>query len=39
MKVIKRIVCVFLSVMILFFGVSNSYFSPVKMDRVSSAWI
>lgn len=37
MKVIKRIVCVFLSVMILFFGVSNSYFSPVKMDRVEAA--
>ncbi len=37
MKVIKRIVCVFLSVMILFFGVSNSYFSPVKMDNVEAA--
>lgn len=37
MKVIKRIVCVFLSVMILFFGVSNSYFSPVKMDNVNAA--
>lgn len=37
MKVIKRIVCVFLSVMILFFGVSNSYFSPIKMDRVEAA--
>lgn len=37
MKVIKRIVCVFLSVMILFFCVSNSYFSPVKMDRVEAA--
>ena len=37
MKVIKRIVCVFLFVMILFFGVSNSYFSPVKMDNVNAA--
>lgn len=37
MKVIKRIECVFLSVMILFFGVSNSYFSPVKMDQVEAA--
>lgn len=37
MKVIKRIVCAFLSVMILFFGVSNSYFSPIKMDRVEAA--
>lgn len=37
MKVIKRIVCVSLSVMILFFGVSNSYFSPVKMDQVEAA--
>ena len=37
MKLIKRIVCVFLSVMILFFGVSNSYFSPVKMDNVEAA--
>lgn len=37
MKVIKRIVCVFLSVMIFFFGVSNSYFSSIKMDRVEAA--
>lgn len=37
MKVIKRIVCVFLSVMILFLGVSNSYFSPVNMDNVEAA--
>lgn len=37
MKVIKRIVCVFLSVMILFFGVNNSYFSLVKMDQVEAA--
>ena len=37
MKAIKRIVCVLLSVMILFFGVSNSYFSPVKMDQVEAA--
>lgn len=37
MKVIKRIVCVFLSVMILFLGVSNSYFSPLKMDQVEAA--
>lgn len=36
MKVIKRIVCVFLSVMILFFGVNNSYFSLVKMDQVEA---
>lgn len=37
MKVLKRIVCIFLSVMILFFGVSNSYFSPVKLDNVQAA--
>lgn len=37
MKVVKRIACVLLSVMILFFGVSNSYFSPVKMDNVNAA--
>ena len=37
MKVIKRIVCVYLSVMILFFGLNNSYFSPVKMDQVEAA--
>lgn len=37
MKVIKRILCVFLSVMILFFGVNNSYFSPVKMNNVEAA--
>lgn len=37
MKVIKRIVCVYLSVMILFFGLNNSYFSLVKMDQVEAA--
>ena len=37
MKMIKRISCVLLSVMILFFGISNSYFSPVKMDQVEAA--
>lgn len=37
MKVVKRIVCIFLSVMVLFFGVSNSHFSPVKLDNVHAA--
>lgn len=37
MNVIKRISCVLLSVMILFFGVNNSYFSPVKIDQVEAA--
>lgn len=37
MKVIKRISCMLLSVMILFFGVNNSYFSPVKIDQVEAA--
>lgn len=37
MKAVKRIACIFLSVMVLFFGVSNSYFSPVKMDQVNAA--
>ena len=37
MKALKRIACIFLSVMILFFGVSNSYFSLVKLDKVHAA--
>lgn len=37
MKIVKRIFSVLLSVMILFFGVSNSYFTPVKMDNVEAA--
>lgn len=37
MKVIKRIVCVFLSVLILFFSVNNSYFTDVKIDNVEAA--
>lgn len=37
MKIVKRSFSVLLSVMILFFGVSNSYFTPVKMDNVEAA--
>lgn len=37
MKIVKRTFSVLLSVMILFFGVSNSFFSPVKMDNVEAA--
>lgn len=37
MKIVKRTFSVLLSVMILFFGVSNSYFTPVKMDNVEAA--
>lgn len=33
MKLLKRTLCIFLSVLILFLGVSNSYFSPHKMDE------
>lgn len=36
MKIVKRIFSVLLSVMILFFGVSNSYFTTVKMDNVEA---
>lgn len=36
MKIVKRIFNVLLSVMILFFGVSNSYFTTVKMDNVEA---
>lgn len=37
MKLLKRTLCIFLSVLILFFGVSNSYFSPHKMDYSHAA--
>lgn len=37
MQLLKRSVCILLSVMILFFSVSNSYFSPVKLDKVHAA--
>lgn len=39
MKVLKRILCVFLAVVLLFFSVNNSYFSPHKMDKVEAASI
>lgn len=35
-KFFKRTLCIFLAVMMLFFGVSNSYFSPHKMDNVEA---
>ena len=35
-KFFKRSLCIFLSVIMLFFGVSNSYFSPHKMDDVEA---
>lgn len=39
MKTYKRVLCIFLSVVILFFGVNNSYFSPHKMDTVEAGAI
>jgi len=36
MKLFKRSLCIFLSVMMLFFSVNNSYFSPQKMDSVEA---
>lgn len=33
---VKRTICIILSVAVLFFGVSNSYFSPHKMDTVQA---
>ena len=39
MKVLKRSLCIFLSVVVLFFSVSNSYFSPHKMDTVEASSI
>lgn len=37
MKILKRILCIFLSVLIIFFCVNNSYFTSVKMDNVNAA--
>ncbi len=37
MKILKRVICVFMSVLILFFTVNNSYFSQHKMDYVEAA--
>lgn len=39
MKVFKRSLCIFLSVVVLFFSVNNSYFSPHKMDTVEASSI
>lgn len=33
---LKRFICIFLAVMVLFLGVNNSYFSPYKMDEVEA---
>lgn len=37
MKILKRVICVFMSVLILFFTVNNSFFSLHKMDYVEAA--
>lgn len=37
MKILKRFICVFMAVLILFFTVNNSYFSLHKMDYVEAA--
>lgn len=39
MKLLKRFLCIFLAVIILFFSVNNSYFSPHKMDEVEASVI
>lgn len=39
MKILKRSLCIFLSVVVLFFSVNNSYFSPHKMDTVEASSI
>ncbi len=36
---IKKMLCIFLAVMMLFFGVNNSYFSPQKIDTVEATSI
>lgn len=36
MKVLKKSLCIFMAVVMLFFGVNNSYFSPHKMDTVEA---
>lgn len=36
MRFLKRIFCIFLIVILLFFSVNNSYFSPCKMDTVEA---
>ena len=35
-KMIKKAICIFLSVVILFFSINNSYLSPHKMDTVNA---
>ena len=39
MKLWKRMLCVFMAVVMLFFGVNNSYFSKHKMDEVHATSI
>ena len=36
-KLFKQTLCIFLSVILIFFSVNNSYFSPHKMDNVEDA--
>lgn len=37
MKVLKKSLCIFMSVVVLFFSINNSYFSPDKMDTVEAS--
>lgn len=37
MKVLKKTLCIFMSVVVLFFSINNSYFSPDKMDTVEAS--
>lgn len=39
MKTFKKTLCIFLAVVMLFFSVNNSYFSPHKMDTVEASSI
>lgn len=39
MKRFRQILCIFLSILVLFFGVNNSYFSPHKIETVEAAEI
>lgn len=39
MKVFKKSLCILMSVVILFFSINNSYFSPDKMDTVEASSI
>lgn len=39
MKTVKRFFCIFMAVLVIFFSINNSYFSPHKMDTVEATSI